>query len=63
MYANSYGAIGHRIESEAELKTTIAKSFQQGGVHVIEVPMDYSDNDKILNKELKQKVQEVFKNL
>ena len=63
MYAKSYGATGYRIEKEAELKPTIENAFKQGGVHLIEVPIDYSDNDRILNKELKQKVQEVFKNL
>jgi len=63
LYAKSYGATGHKIEKEADLKPTINRAFQQGGVQLIEIPVDYSDNDRILNKELKQKVQEVFKNL
>ena len=63
MYAQSYGATGHRIEKEADLKPILTNVFNQGGVHLIEVPIDYSDNDRLLNKDLKQKVQEVFKNL
>ena len=53
-YAESYGAHGHRIGSTAELVETIGGAFKSGGVHVIEVPVDYSDNDRILNTEIKE---------
>ena len=40
--AQSYGAHGHRIEDTAKLGEKIATCQQQGGVHVIETPIDYS---------------------
>jgi acetolactate synthase-1/2/3 large subunit len=49
-YAESYGANGHRIEKTSELGTIINSSFEKGGVHVIEVPIDYSRNDELLNQ-------------
>ncbi|MFA0813750.1 acetolactate synthase large subunit [Microbulbifer epialgicus] len=51
-YAQSYGAYGHRIEATGELKPMIEKCCQEGGVHLIDVPMDYSHNDRILNHEI-----------
>ena len=53
-YANSYGASGHRLESASALIPLLQDCFNQGGVHLVEVPVDYSDNDRILNKEIKQ---------
>ncbi|USD19651.1 acetolactate synthase large subunit [Microbulbifer variabilis] len=52
-YAKSYGAEGHRIQATDELKPMIEKCCREGGVHLIEVPMDYSHNDRILNHEIK----------
>jgi acetolactate synthase-1/2/3 large subunit len=49
-YAESYGANGHRIETTSELGTIINSSFKKVGVHVIEVPIDYSRNDELLNQ-------------
>jgi acetolactate synthase I/II/III large subunit len=43
-YAQSYGATGHRIEETAALAPTIAAALQAGGVHVIDLPIDYSEN-------------------
>lgn len=53
-YAEAYGATGHRIESAAEFCETLARAFDQGGVHLVEVPVDYSENDRILNHEIQQ---------
>ncbi len=55
-YAQSYGATGHRIESAEMLKETFENAFAAGGVHLVDVPMDYSENTKVLIEELKQKV-------
>ncbi len=55
MYAESYGAIGHRVKSINELAPTIEKSLSQEGVHLIDVPVDYSENDRVLNKELNER--------
>ncbi|MCH8021546.1 acetolactate synthase large subunit, partial [candidate division KSB1 bacterium] len=54
-YAESYGAQGHRIESAEELLPVMEKCYSEPGVHLIDVPMDYSDNDRILNREIMEK--------
>ena len=53
-YAESYGAVGHRVESAAHLKELIAHCRDTPGVHLIECPVDYSENDQILNKDIKE---------
>jgi len=53
MYANSYGAKGWRIQAAAELKPLLEKCIAAGGVHLIDVPVDYSLNDETLNNEIK----------
>lgn len=54
-YAESYGAFGHRIDAAGDLLPCLEKSHSEPGVHVIDCPVDYSDNDRILNRELKEK--------
>jgi acetolactate synthase-1/2/3 large subunit len=58
-YANSYGATGHRIQSAESLIPLIEECFSTAGVHLIEVPVDYSDNDRILNSDIKQQSQRI----
>jgi acetolactate synthase-1/2/3 large subunit len=53
-YAEAYGAIGHRVESAAHLPLLLRRTLSQPGVHVIDCPVDYSDNDRILNREIKE---------
>ena len=53
-YAESYGANGYRVGSAAELPALLAKCLDTPGVNLIEVPVDYSDNDPILNKQIKE---------
>ena len=53
-YAESYGAKGHRVTSAKHLTELLHKCLNETGVQLIEVPMDYSENDRILNKEIKQ---------
>ena len=55
-YAESYGATGHRVESAEGLVSTFNKAFEAGGVHLVEVPVDYSENKKVLIDELAEKV-------
>lgn len=50
-YAASYGVIGHLIKKDNSLGKTIDSAFQAGGVHLIEVDIDYSDN-KYLGKNI-----------
>jgi len=52
-YAESYGAKGHRVESAAHLKELLAHCNSTPGVHLIDCPVDYSENDQILNKDIK----------
>ena len=55
-YANSYGATGHRVTSADDLVPTFQKAFDAGGVHLIDLPVDYSENQKVLIDELSEKV-------
>jgi acetolactate synthase-1/2/3 large subunit len=56
MYANSYGAKGHRVETTESFLPLIKKCFKEGGVHLIDLPVDYSENAKELIDELREKV-------
>ncbi|MDP6730453.1 MAG: thiamine pyrophosphate-dependent enzyme, partial [SAR324 cluster bacterium] len=58
-YAQSYGAQGHRVEETEQLVPLLEQCFNTPGVHVVEVPMDYSENDRILNHEIKERSQKV----
>ena len=53
-YAESYGASGHRAESAEHLRELLAMCGDSGGVHLIDCPVDYSENDRILNKDIKE---------
>ncbi len=55
-YAESYGAHGVRIEKTSELPTVLDRTLNTPGVHLIEVPIDYRENDRVLNKGLKDLV-------
>lgn len=52
-YAESYGAHGHRVESSDHLKQVLAHTRDTPGVHLIDCPVDYAENDQILNKDIK----------
>ena len=54
-YAESYGAIGHRLEDPTELRKLLQHCQKTPGVQVIDVPIDYSDNDRILNHEIQER--------
>ncbi|AOS97924.1 Acetolactate synthase, catabolic [Microbulbifer aggregans] len=53
-YAESYGAHGHRVSATKEFKPLLEQCFSEGGVHLIDVPVNYSDNDRILNQEIRE---------
>jgi acetolactate synthase I/II/III large subunit len=55
-YARSYGATGHRIERSEDLAAVLDTAFEAGGVHVIDLQVDYSENKKVLIDELGAKV-------
>src|ERR1700742_928949 len=51
-YARSYGGRGPRIAAAAELVPTREAAFAAGGVHLVAVPIDYSENTRVLVDEL-----------
>ncbi len=57
LYARSYGAQGHRVACVDSLVQIIENCFQTPGVHLVEVPVDYSENDRILNHEISERSQ------
>lgn len=54
-YAESYGAKGHRVERAQELAPLITECHNNPGIHVIDVPVDYSENDRILNHDIQER--------
>jgi acetolactate synthase-1/2/3 large subunit len=53
-YAEAYGAKGWRPSSVAEFRSMLARTLDEPGVHLIDLAIDYSDNDRVLNKEIKE---------
>ncbi|NUT77399.1 acetolactate synthase large subunit [Pseudomonas sp. C1C7] len=54
-YAQAYGAKGHRVDSAEGFLPLLERCIGEPGVHVIDCPVDYSENDFILNSELKRR--------
>jgi acetolactate synthase-1/2/3 large subunit len=51
-YARSYGATGQRVAAADELVPMLQAAFTAGGVQLIAVPIDYSENSRVLIDEL-----------
>jgi acetolactate synthase-1/2/3 large subunit len=54
-YAESYGAKGCRVTEVGGLEAAVRRCCEEGGVHVIDVPVDYSENQRVLIDELENK--------
>jgi len=54
-YAESYGASGHRVDTAAGLYPLLQECIERGGVHLIDLAIDYSGNDRILNREIRER--------
>jgi acetolactate synthase I/II/III large subunit len=54
-YATSYGAHGDRITRTGQLPGLLRDRLDRGGVHLIEVPVDYAENEKVFLDELRKK--------
>jgi len=52
-YAESFGAFGHRVETAAGLHSTLEHCINTAEVQLIDAPVDYSENDRILNHEIR----------
>ncbi len=55
-YAEAYGARGTRVTAVAEFAPTLKRAFRDGGVHLIAVPIDYSENTRVLIEELRDRL-------
>lgn len=51
-YAESYGAKGARVDAASRLGPVLEDAFDQGGLHLVVVPVDYSENIRVLVDEL-----------
>ncbi len=47
-YAKAFGATGYRVEDVDGLDQALRHAFESGGVHVIDVPVDYRENAKLM---------------
>lgn len=56
--AESFGATGHRPSSAAEFKPTLEKALQGGGVHIIDLPIDYSENSGLIGENLRKRTRQ-----
>ena len=55
-YAESYGAKGCQVDSAEGLAPALEAAFKSGGVHLVAVPVDYSENIRVLVEELRRAV-------
>lgn len=51
-YANAYGAHGHRVAKTVDFLPLLRKCVNSDGVHLIDLPIDYSENTRVLTQEL-----------
>ena len=58
-YAECYGAQGHRVTSSGELLPLMMSCLASPGVHLVEVPVDYSENHRILNQEIESQSSQI----
>jgi acetolactate synthase-1/2/3 large subunit len=52
-YAKAYGLKGTRVEAAEGLAPALDAAFAAGGVHLVAVPIDYSENMRVLVDELR----------
>ncbi|SAL81335.1 acetolactate synthase [Caballeronia arvi] len=57
-YAEAYGAKGRRVESAEGLVPALDAAYREGGVQLVVVPVDYTENNRVLVEELKNRVME-----
>jgi acetolactate synthase-1/2/3 large subunit len=55
-YAEAYGAKGSHVTTGDGLVPALDAAFKVGGVHIVTVPVDYSENIRVLVDELRSKV-------
>ena len=55
-YSESYGARGTRVTSTEGLIPALEAAFKGGGIHLVAVPIDYTENTRVLVDELRKKL-------
>jgi acetolactate synthase I/II/III large subunit len=55
-YAEAYGAKGRRVGAVGDLCPTLEAAFTEGGVQLVVVPVDYSENTRVLVDELRERL-------
>ncbi|WPZ34537.1 acetolactate synthase large subunit [Thalassobaculum sp. OXR-137] len=58
-YAEAYGAKGSRVTAVEDLVPMLEAAFAEGGVHLVDVPIDYSENTRVLVDELRNRTPDV----
>lgn len=58
-YVEAYGGIGHRVTSAESLPGILERALTEPGVHLIDCPVDYAENDQILNIDIKRRSAEI----
>jgi acetolactate synthase-1/2/3 large subunit len=58
-YAEAYGAKGSRVSAVEDLFPVLEAAFEGGGVHLVDVPIDYSENTRVLIDELRNRTSDV----
>jgi len=51
-YARAYGARGHRVESTEGFAPLLKECLERPGVDLIELPVTYEDDNRVLNQEI-----------
>jgi acetolactate synthase-1/2/3 large subunit len=51
-YAEAYGARGTRVGAIRDFLPSLERAFTEGGVQLVAVPIDYSENQRVLVEEL-----------
>lgn len=55
-YAEAYGATGTRVRDIGDLLPSLEAAFTAGGVQLVVVPIDYSENVRVFVDELRERL-------
>jgi len=55
-YAESYGAHGRKLMPDDDLQIVLSELLNTPGVHLLDVPVDYSENERVLIQELGERL-------
>jgi acetolactate synthase-1/2/3 large subunit len=61
-FAEAHGVKGSRVESADGLAPTLEAAFTGGGIHLVTLPIDYSENLRVLVNELRDIDNREFRN-